>query len=153
VCILRTHVREEKAAAMLLRIGVHRCVHPRRVGGRSWPETDSSWTHQYYSVQARYTPKGTMEKGGHTRSAEKLHKRNRKRNVHRWLPPSHEQTAGREFTTKKKDSSRKRKKGGGERERERERDGKGFLLFRAQRCLIRLTAKQPRRGLIKKGMN
>jgi len=152
VCILRTHVREEKAAAMLLRIGVHRCVHPRQDGGRSWPETDSSWTHQYYSVQERYTPKGTMEKGGsNTQDQRKSFTRETERGVHRWLPPSHKQTAGREFTTKKKRLAKKEKGEGKERERERGREG--FLLFRARRCLIRLTAKQPRRGLIKKGMS
>jgi len=65
-----------------------------------------------------------MEKGGsNTQDQRKSFTRETERGVHRWLPPSHKQTAGREFTTKKKDLPRKRKgKGKREKEREGERD-------------------------------
>jgi len=101
-------------------------------------------------VQERYTPKGMM--GKEESGAQGRKKREGERSeVHRGFrhPKSKQRDAN---LQRKRDSSKERKREiGKERERQTERD-LPFLLFRARRCLIRLTAKQPRRGLIKKGI-
>lgn len=115
------------------------CTRGKTAASR-WPGTDSPWTHQCIIACEKgiYPRKGELGEGGREsdiEAAEEPHER-----VHRGF---------RHPISKQRDVNLQRKK----KETRHERERKSFSIapVRAWRCLIRLTAKQPRRGLIKKG--